>query len=100
MRLNKEDMVRKVSKDTKYSPDVVREITESLLGNVVSATVGGEKVSISGFGTFEPVEKKARTGRNICAGRPVHIPAHVAPVFRPAKAFKEAVYREVKPCRT
>ena len=77
--MNKEDMVRKVSKDTKYSPDVVREITESLLGNVVSATVGGER-------------KREQEGTYVQEGR--CISRHMLPRFSGRQKHLKKLYTE------
>lgn len=53
----------------------------------------GRKVTISGFGSFEPRKRKARTGRNPRTGRAMTIKAAIAPVFRAGKALKEALNR-------
>jgi len=51
----------------------------------------GEKVAIIGFGNFEARQRAARTGVNPKTGKKMTIPAKKVPVFRPGKAFKEAV---------
>ena len=51
----------------------------------------GDRVSLSGFGTFERRERAARTGRNPQTGEELQVAASKAPAFKPAKAFKDAV---------
>jgi DNA-binding protein HU-beta len=48
-------------------------------------------VQISGFGTFEAKQRKARTGRNPRTGTEIRIGPTVSASFRPGKALKDAV---------
>ena len=51
----------------------------------------GEKVQLSGFGTFECKDRKPRTGRNPHTRQAVSIPATRSPSFKPSKNLKEIV---------
>lgn len=51
----------------------------------------GGKVRITGFGTFEARDRKARTGRNPRTGDPVEISAARYPAFKAGRGFKERV---------
>ncbi len=51
----------------------------------------GEKVTWTGFGTFEVRHRAARTGRNPQTGAPMHIPATKSPAFKAGKGLKDAV---------
>lgn len=53
----------------------------------------GRKVQLSGFGSFEPRRRKARTARNPRTGRAMTIKASIAPVFKAAKNLKDLVNR-------
>jgi len=53
----------------------------------------GRKVQLSGFGSFEPRKRKARTGRNPRTGRAMTIKASIAPVFRAARNLKDLINR-------
>jgi DNA-binding protein HU-beta len=48
-------------------------------------------VQITGFGTFETRERKARTGRNPRTGHEIRIGPTTSASFRPGKALKDAV---------
>ena len=87
----KEDIVAKVAKDTGYSKQVVTNIIETTLFNITAALSIGDKVQFSGFGTFEPKMRAARTGRNPHTKEAVPIPARVMPVFTAGKYLKNAV---------
>ena len=58
---------------------------------IVAAVASGDKVTVAGFGTFEPRDRPARTGRNPQTGASIEIAATTAPAFKPAAAFKQAV---------
>jgi len=51
----------------------------------------GEDVTLTGFGTFKVIKRKARKGRNPSTGEEIKIKATKAPKFTAGKALKEAV---------
>lgn len=48
----------------------------------------GERIQITGFGTFVVREKKGRKGRNPQTGEEMIIAARKSVVFRPSKSFQ------------
>ena len=59
---------------------------------VICETLGeGEKVVISGFGTFEVRDSVARVGRNPRTGEDINIPSQKSPAFKAGKGMKDAV---------
>ena len=68
-----------------------RRIVEALFDTIQTAMVRGEKVDVSGFGSFYVRKQAARDGRNPKTGEKIRIAASVKPKFRAAKALKEAV---------
>lgn len=60
-------------------------------GVVTRTLKKGDRVQITGFGTFETRKRKARTGRNPRTGEEIKIAPTISPSFRPGKALKEAV---------
>jgi DNA-binding protein HU-beta len=53
--------------------------------------VDGKKVSILGFGSFEPRERSARQGLNPKTGEKIAIEAKRVPAFTAGKLFKDKV---------
>ncbi len=51
----------------------------------------GDKVNISGFGTFSVSTRKARTGRNPKTGESIEIAASRAAKFKAGKTLKDEV---------
>ena len=64
---------------------------DALVDAVTAALGRGEKVTGTGFGTFEVRSRAARMGRNPQTGAPLHIPAGKTPAFKAGKGLKDAV---------
>lgn len=73
---------------TKKEAEAVVNATLEAITNALSE---GEKVQLTGFGTFEVKHKNARTGRNPHTGEAISIPAKNVPNFKPGKALKELI---------
>ena len=73
---------------TKKEADAV---LSALVDTIVEAVSSGDKVTLVGFGSFEPRERQAREGRNPKTGEAMHIPATRIPAFSAGKSFKEKV---------
>ena len=58
---------------------------------IAAALAAGDSVTLSGFGTFEPRQRAARSGRNPQTGEALTIAASVVPAFKPAAALKRTV---------
>ncbi len=58
---------------------------------ITTALANGEKIIITGFGSFEVTERAGRQGRNPQTGEAMLIQASKAPKFKAGKVLKEAV---------
>lgn len=88
--MNKGELIDEVAKvvSTKKKAQVV---VDSVLSSITNALKKGEDVTLTGFGTFRVVKRKARKGRNPSTGEAIKIKATKAPKFTPGKSLKEAV---------
>lgn len=97
--MNKAELVDKVADRTGLSVREARTAVDSIfdpdpsVGLIVAELLTGGKVAISGFGTFEARQRKARTGRNPHTGQTLSIPASRAPAFKAGKPLKESLNR-------
>lgn len=82
-----EDLATKFGWTKKDATEAVGYVFDEIVNTVAE---GGE-VSLDGFGKFERVEKKERTGLNPATGEKITIKASKAPKFKAAKAFKDVV---------
>ncbi len=92
--MNKEELVQEVAKKTKVSQKQVDETLAAIVDTIVKTVAKGKKVTLIGFGTFEPRKRAARTGRNPQTGRELKIPAKTVPAFSAGKKFKELVAKK------
>jgi DNA-binding protein HU-beta len=90
--VNKADLVRELEKKL-GSRKAATDALETVLDTIVREVSRGGKVAITGFGTFDRVDRAARTGRNPHTGTSVRIPKSKAPRFRPGTSFKAYVRR-------
>ncbi len=97
--MNKAELVERVAQKTGLSVRETRTVVDAVfdpdpsVGIVSAELISGNKVAISGFGTFEARQRKARVGRNPHTGEAVDIPASRAPAFKAGKPLKEALNR-------
>ena len=89
--MNKEELVKEISKKSKVSQKVAGDVLAAVLDTVEKTVAKGKKVTLVGFGTFEPRKRAARTGRNPQTGAAIKIAAKTVPAFSAGKKFKELV---------
>ena len=64
---------------------------DALFSIIKKELAAGDKIAISGFGSFSVAERAARKGRNPRTGAEITIPASKAVKFSAGKAFKDAL---------
>src|SRR5881394_729588 len=89
--VNKSDLVDVVAEATDISKVLSEEAVTALVDAVMADTKAGNRVTIFGFGTFNPTSRAARMGRNPQTGEPVRIAASKSVRFTPAGAFKQSL---------
>jgi DNA-binding protein HU-beta len=67
------------------------DAVDAVLDAVVRAVVAGERVSVTGFGSFEKVDRPARYARNPQTGERVRVKKTSVPRFRAGQGFKDLV---------
>lgn len=89
--MNKVELIGAVASKSEISKKDVEKVINAFTSIVTDTLVDGDKVTITGFGTFEVVERAARTGRNPQTGESIQIQASKSPKFKAGKALKDAV---------
>ena len=89
--MNKAELIEKIAKKSKLSKAASKKALEAFTGAVGEALKQGKSVVLTGFGTFAPAERKARTGVNPATGEKMKIKAKKVAKFKPGKALRDLV---------
>ena len=89
--MNKEELVKEVSKKAKVSQKATTDVVAAILETIEKSVAKGKKVTLVGFGTFEARKRAERTGRNPQTGAELKIAAKTVPAFTAGKKFKDLV---------
>ena len=77
--MNKSELVAAIAAKTKQPVNTTEDTVNTLLEVVAAAVMKGDKIQLKTFGTFELVERAARTSRNPQTGAAIQVPAKKTP---------------------
>ena len=89
--MNKTELIAAVAERADLTKKDAERVVNATIDTITASLVKGEKVQISGFGTFETKEREARVGRNPHTKEEIHIPSTRVPAFKASKALKDSV---------
>ncbi len=89
--MNKTELIAITAENAGMTKKDTERMLNAAIDAITAALVQGEKVQLSGFGTFEVKRREARIGRNPHTKEPVEIPATRVPGFKASKALKDNV---------
>lgn len=89
--MNRNELVAEVAAKAGLSKKDADAVVKAVFESITDAMKKGDKVSLVGFGTFEPRQRKARKGLNPLTKQEIDIPASVAPAFKAGKGLKDAL---------
>ncbi|MFF1305893.1 HU family DNA-binding protein [Streptomyces sp. NPDC058307] len=88
--MNKAQLVEAIA-DKVGGRQQAADAVDAVLDAIVRATVAGDRVSVTGFGSFEKVDRPARYARNPQTGERVRVKKTSVPRFRAGQGFKDLV---------
>ena len=91
--MTKRDLIDQVSRKAHLTKRAAEEAVEVFLAEIGRILAKGEKVVLSGFGTFRVISMKAKTVKIPNTEKMVTIKSHRAPRFTPGKRLKRQVTR-------
>ena len=94
--MNKTELIDALASASGLSKADATRAVESLFGAdglIAGELRKGEKVQITGFGTFQARKRAARTGRDPRTGNAIQIKAATLPSFKAGQGLKDAVNR-------
>ena len=89
--INKDLLVDAISSKTEMSKRDIETVIDMLTENITEEIRKGNKVTLTGFGTFRVSRRKAREGINPQTKERITIPEMSIPKFTAGKTLKEAV---------
>lgn len=93
--MNKAEMVDALASRANVSKKDARAVLDAIFdpndGLIANSLRRGERVAVTGFGTFEARERGPRVGRNPRTGKEIQIGPSKAPAFRAGKGLRDAI---------
>ena len=89
--MNKKEVTSKMSREAGITFLQAEKAFNSMIEGIKDSLKKGERVTFSGFGSFEVKKRKARKGRNPKTGEVISIPKKKRVKFNPSKSFKDSL---------
>ena len=94
--MNKTELIAAAAKECGMTQQDVWRALNGLIVATEKAVATGEKVQLTGFGTFEMRFRAGRSVRNPQTGETVFVPDKTTPAFKPGKEFKDLLNKPKK----
>jgi integration host factor alpha subunit len=89
--MTKADLIEGLANKLGMGKGEAERAVNIVLDDITNALKQGERVNISGFGTFSVSTRQARTGRNPKTGESIEISASRSAKFKPGKQLKDSL---------
>ena len=89
--MKKTELIVAISEQAGLSKKDAEKALTATLDTIIKAVAAGDKIQLTGFGTFEQRQRNARTGVDPRTGNSIEIPASKVPAFKAGKGFKDIV---------
>ena len=89
--MNKTELIAIAAENAGLTKKDTERVLNAAIDAITASLVKGEKVQLSGFGTFETKDREARVGRNPHTKEAIEIPATRVPSFKASKALKDNI---------
>lgn len=89
--MNKNELIREVANKAGITIKQASQAFDAVIDSITDGLKKGEKVQISGFGSFEVKCKPAHQGINPKTGEKIDIAASKLPAFKFGKAYKDEI---------
>ena len=89
--MKKTELIAAIAEQSGLSKKDAEKALSATIDTIVKAVAEGDKIQLTGFGTFEQRQRNARTGVDPRTGNSIEIPASKVPAFKAGKGFKDIV---------
>ena len=85
------ELIAAIAEQSGLSKKDAEKALTATIDTIIKAVAEGDKIQLTGFGTFEQRQRSARTGCDPRTGNTIEIPASKVPAFKAGKGFKDIV---------
>jgi DNA-binding protein HU-beta len=89
--MTKAELIASIGKEAKISKASAEKALNAFTNTVMKALKKGDKLALTGFGTFSVAKRRARAGRNPQTGKEIKIPATKVAKFKAGNLLKSAL---------
>lgn len=89
--MKKTELIAAIAEQSGLSKKDAEKALTATIDTIIKAVAEGDKIQLTGFGTFEQRQRNARTGCDPRTGNTIEIPASKVPAFKAGKGFKDIV---------
>ena len=89
--MTKGELIASIGKEAKISKASAEKAVNAFTNTVMKALKKGDKLALTGFGTFSVAKRRARAGRNPKTAKEIKIPAMRVAKFKAGNLLKGAV---------
>jgi DNA-binding protein HU-beta len=89
--MTKAELIASIGKEAKISKASAEKAVDAFTSTVMKALKKGDKLALTGFGTFSVAKRRARVGRNPQTGKEIKIPAMRVAKFKAGNLLKSVV---------
>ncbi len=89
--MNKTELIAAAAESAGLTKKDAERVINAAIDTITASLVAGDKIQLSGFGTFEVKAREARVGRNPHTKEAIDIPATNVPIFKASKALKDII---------
>ena len=89
--MKKTELIAAIAEQSGLTKKDAEKALNATIDTIMKAVAEGDKIQLTGFGTFEQRQRNARTGVDPRTGNSIEIPASKVPAFKAGKGFKAIV---------
>lgn len=89
--MKKTELIAAIAEQSGLTKKDAEKALNATINTIIKAVAEGDKIQLTGFGTFEQRQRNARTGVDPRTGNSIEIPASKVPAFKAGKGFKDIV---------
>ena len=89
--MTKAELIASIGKEAKISKASAERALNAFTNSVMKTLKKGDKLTLTGFGTFSVAKRRARKGRNPQTGKEIKIPATKVAKFKAGNLLKSGV---------